>query len=150
MPHSYCNLLYHIVFSTKRHCPFLDAADIARIHEYLGGTIRNMGNTSLGVGGTTDHIHLLVKLHQKAAVADVLRDFKSTSSGWMKRTFPRIRDFAWQEGYGAFTVSQSQVGKVRKYIANQVAHHHKTTFKEEFLGLLQAHGIEYDERYLWK
>lgn len=149
MGHSYTNLLYHIVFSTKERQPWLDSTVSARLYDYLGGAIRSEGGTSLNVNGCADHIHILAKLRQDKAVSEVLRGIKANSSGWIHRTFQPLRAFAWQSGYGAFTVSQSQVDKVKRYIANQQKHHQRVSFKEEFIALLQAHGIEYDERYLW-
>ena len=149
MAQSYCNLLYHLVFGTKNHRPYLDSPDAQRVHEYLGGAIRNLGGISLGINGTADHVHILAKLRQDRAVSDVLRDIKAGSSGWIHGAFPRMADFAWQDGYGAFTVSQSQAGRLKKYIAGQVDHHRTVSFKEEFIALLRAHGVEYDERYIW-
>jgi putative transposase len=150
MSHSHTNLLYHFVFSTKERRPFLHAEIRPRVFEYLGGAIRGEGGIALLVGGMPDHVHILCKLRQDKAVAEVMRDVKANSSGWIHRTFPELRDFAWQAGYGAFTVSQSQVERVRLYIANQEEHHRKYSFQEEFIRLLKAHGIEYDERYLWE
>ena len=149
MGHSHTNLLYHIVFSTKERQPWLDTEISPRLYDYLGGAIRAEKGTSLGINGCADHVHLLARLRQDKAVSDVLRAIKANSSGWIHRTFPGSRDFAWQSGYGAFTVSQSQVDKVQRYIANQQTHHQRVSFKDEFIALLDAHGIEYDERYLW-
>jgi len=147
--HSYNNLLYHIVFSTKARHPWLDAEISTRLYEYLGGAIRSEGGTTLGINGCPDHVHILAKLRQDKAVSELLRGLKANSSGWIHRTFRPLREFAWQTGYGAFTVSQSQAGNVGRYIANQERHHQRVSFKEEFIVLLQAHGIDYDERYLW-
>jgi REP element-mobilizing transposase RayT len=147
--HSYTNLLYHIVFSTKERQPWLDQEVSARLYDYLGGAIRSEGGTSISINGCADHIHILAKLRQDKAVSEVLRGIKANSSGWIHRTFRPLRAFACQIGYGAFSVSQSQVDKVKRYIANQQRHHQRVSFKEEFIALLQAHGIEYDERYLW-
>lgn len=149
MGHSYSNLLYHIVFSTKERQRSLDAETSARLYDYLGGAIRSEGGTSISINGCADHIHILTKLRQDKAVSDVLRAIKANSSGWLHRTFPKLRGFAWQSGYCAFTVSQSQVEKVKQYIANQQVHHQRFSFKEEFISLLNAHRIEYDEKYLW-
>ena len=149
MGHSYTNLLYHIVFSTERREPWLDADMSPRLYDYLGGAIRSEGGISLAMNGCPDHLHVLAKLRQDKAVSDVLRSIKANSSGWIHREFDTLRSFAWQSGYGAFTVSQSQVEKVKLYIANQQQHHQRVSFKEEFIALLEAHGIEYDERYLW-
>ena len=150
MAKSFCNLLYHLVFSTKGRRPYLSHPEIrSRVHEYLGGAIRGEGGIALAINGMPDHVHVLAKLRQTTAVADVLRQIKANSSGWIHQTFPDLRDFAWQEGYGAFTVSVSQVTPVRSYIENQARHHRARTFQEEFLALLDAHEVEYDERYVW-
>src|SRR5205085_494493 len=119
MSHSYTNLLYHIVFSTKDRRPLLDAAIRPRLYEYLAGGIRGEGGTALIINGTSDHVHILPRCRQDKALADVVRAVKANSSGWLHETFPSLRRFAWQQGYGAFTVSQSQVERVKKYIANQ-------------------------------
>ena len=149
MGHSYTNLLYHVVFSTKDRQPWLDTEINTRLYEYLGGAIRSEGGSSLGINGCADHVHLLARLRQDKPLSEVLRGIKANSSGWIHRTFPASRSFAWQSGYGAFSVSQSQVDKVQRYIANQQTHHQRVSFKEEFIALLDAHGIEYDEKYLW-
>ena len=149
MAHSYTNLLYHIVFSTKGRETWLSEAMSPRLYEYLGGAIRSEGGIALAINGWLDHVHILAKLRQDKRVSDVLRDLKANSSGWIHREFVGLRGFAWQRGYGAFTVSQSQVEGVKRYIANQKVHHQTVSFKEEFLALLKAHGIEYDERYIW-
>ncbi len=149
MAQSYCNLIYHIVFSTKERQPWLHDESRTRTNEYLGGSIRKQGGVALIVGGTSDHVHILAKLRQDKTVADVLRDIKCNSSGWVHKTFSWLHEFGWQAGYGAFTVSASQIEKVRQYIANQQEHHRTRSFKEEFIALLDAHGVEYDERYLW-
>ena len=150
MGHSYTNLLYHIVFSTKDRRVWLDEETSPRLYDYLGGAIRSEGGIAIIINGCNDHVHILAKLRQDKAVADVLRSMKANSSAWIHRTFSRSADFAWQGGYGAFTVSESQVEKVRQYIANQQTHHQRVSFREEFIALLSAHGIEYDERYLWE
>ena len=149
MPHSYTSLFYHIVFSTKERYPFLNLDVRARVHDYLGGAIRSEEGTSFIVNGVADHVHILARLRQDKALADVLRDIKANSSGWIHDRFPELSKFAWQTGYAAFTVSKSQIEVVQRYIANQEAHHHKVTFQEELIALLKAHEIEFDERYLW-
>ena len=141
--------LYHIVFSTKERYPFLNLDVRARAHDYLGGAIRSEDGTSLIVNGVADHVHMFARLRQDKAIADVLRDIKANSSGWIHDCFPELSKFAWQTGYAAFTVSKSQIGVVQRYIATQEAHHQKVTFQEELIALLKAHEIEFDERYLW-
>jgi putative transposase len=150
MPQSYVNLLYHIVFSTKERAPLITELYQPRLYEYIGGTIRGLGGIALEINGVEDHVHVLAKLRQDKALSDVLRDLKANASGWMHDVFPELKNFAWQSGYGAFTVSASQAEGVRRYIANQKAHHQKQSFEDELVQLLKLHDIEFDEKYLWK
>ena len=119
MPDSYTNLLYHLVFSTKDRRPLITPDYEVRLYDYIGGTVRKMGGISLELNGTADHVHLLAKLRPDRAVSDVLRELKASATGWMHDVFPALKDFSWQRGYGAFSVSQSQVELVRRYIAGQ-------------------------------
>jgi REP element-mobilizing transposase RayT len=148
MPDSYTNLLYHIIFSTKERRPLITDAYESRLYDYIGGTIRGLGGISLELNGTSDHVHLLAKLRPDKAVSDVLRELKANASGRMHDVFPEAKDFSWQRGYGAFTVSQSNVDEVRGYIPRQKVHHKKVSFRDEFIQFLKANGLEYDERYL--
>jgi REP element-mobilizing transposase RayT len=148
MGSSYCNLLYHIVFSTKRREPWLTAEICSRTHEYLGGAIRNEEGIAMIINGTADHVHILAKLRQDKAISKLIGELKANSSGWISRTFEDCAGFAWQEGYGAFTVSQSQLFKVHRYIEKQEEHHRCVSFLEEFKVLLKAHDLPFDERYL--
>jgi putative transposase len=151
MAQSYTNLIYHIVFSTKNREPIIVEPMKSRLYEYIGGTIRKLGGISLAINGMSDHIHVLTKLRADKSVSNVLRDLKANSSGWMHDVFPELKDFSWQNGYGAFTVSVSQVDKVKMYIANQEKHHQKIgTFRDEFIKLLVANEVEFEEKYLWK
>ncbi len=120
----------------------------ARLYDYIGGTVRKLGGISLALNGTEDHVHLLAKLRPDTALSDVLRDLKANSSGWMHNLFPELKEFSWQRGYGAFTVSQSNVEEVANYIARQKEHHARVSFRDEFIQFLKANGIEYDERYV--
>ncbi|HAF13634.1 MAG TPA: IS200/IS605 family transposase [Blastocatellia bacterium] len=148
MSQSYTNLLYHIIFSTKDRRPIITEDYQPRVYDYIGGIIRGTGGISLGVDGTEDHVHVLAKLRPDRALSDVLRDLKANATGWMHDVFPVLKDFSWQRGYGAFTVSHSNVDDVRDYIARQKEHHQRVSFREEFMQFLKANGIEYDERYL--
>ena len=149
MPQSYTNLIYHIVFATKNRQPKITDDVKSRLYEYIGGTIRKQGGIALAINGMSDHVHVLAKLRPDKAVSDVLRDLKANSSGWMHDVFPELRDFSWQNGYGAFTVSASQIEKVKKYIANQEEHHRKAgSFRDEFIKMLVSNEIEFDEKYL--
>src|SRR6267143_662426 len=148
MPDSYTNLLYHIVFSTKDRRPFLTDTYETRLYDYLGGTIRKLGGISLELNGTEDHVHVLAKLRPDCALSDVLRDLKANATGWMHDVFPSLKNFSWQRGYRAFTVSQSIVEAVRNYIARQKEHHQKISFRDEFIQFLRENGIEYGERFI--
>ena len=146
MAHSYTNLLFHIVYGTSERRPLIDQSFQPRLFEYVGGTIRGLKGVCLEIGGVEDHVHILAKLPPTIAVSDFLEKLKSNSSKWAKSV---KRDFGWQGGYAAFTVSESQVSRVRHYIQNQREHHQKSTFEEELIALLQAHGLSYDPKHLW-
>ena len=148
MPESYTNLLYHLVFSTKDRRPLITPDYEVRLYGYIGGTVRKLGGISLALNGTADHVHLLAKLRPDRAVSDVLRELKASATGWMHDVFPSLKSFSWQRGYGAFTVSHSQVESVRKYIEAQKQHHQKISFRTEFIEFLKVNGIEYDERFI--
>ncbi len=149
MGYAYTNLTYHLVFGTKNRKPLIAPDTRLRVCEYLGGTVRGLGGRALAVNCAQDHVHILARLRQDHKVCDLVRDIKANSSKWLRRTLRCGRSFAWQTGYGAFTVSQSQIGRVATYIDGQENHHHKTTFEDEFVALLKAHGIDFDLRYLW-
>ncbi|MFL6194715.1 MAG: IS200/IS605 family transposase [Thermoanaerobaculia bacterium] len=148
MATTFSNLLYHIVFSTKTRLPLIHQEIQGPVYEYIGGIIRKDGGILLEIGGVPDHIHILAKLRTDKAVALVVQRIKGKSSKWLnERQAPKER-FAWQEGYGAFSVSESLVNKVRSYIRTQEEHHRRVSFKEELIALLKRHRIPYDERYL--
>ena len=150
MAHTVTNLLTHTVFSTRGRAPLI--ADIIRddLHAYLGGILRELRAVPIAIGGTTDHVHVLARLPADLAVADCLRILKTNSSRWVKEKCPERRSFSWQGGYGAFSVSESSRSKVIRYIQEQARHHRRISFQDEFLALLQKHGVEFDERYLWR
>lgn len=148
MSQSFTNLLYHIVFSTKDRRPLITPAYEPRLYEYIGGIIKGEGGISLGINGAEDHVNVLAKLRPDRALSDVLRDLKCNASGWMHEIFPDVKDFSWQRGYGAFTVSQSHVEEVRRYLKRQKEHHERISFRDEFIQFLKANGIQYDERYI--
>ena len=148
MASTHLSLHYHVVFSTKDRAPIITAAWRERLHAYLGGVVKNVDGIPEAIGGIADHVHLLIGLRATACLADVVRDVKSVSSRWVHDEIGD-RAFAWQEGYGAFTVSASQRQPVREYIARQEEHHRKWTFQEEYIELLNRSGVEYDGRYLW-
>ena len=148
MPSTHLSLHYHLVFSTKARRPLIHESWRQRLHAYLGGTGRELGGIARAVGGTHDHVHLLVDLRAQHSLAVVMRELKHSSSRRVHET-PRVRDFTGQTGYGAVTVSPSAIEPVLRYIAKQVEHHRKRTFQEEYLDLLQQSGVRFDERYLW-
>jgi REP element-mobilizing transposase RayT len=147
MPSTYLSLHYHLVFSTKDRRPLIKDEWQSRLHEYLGGTVKGLGGFPQGVGGISDHIHLLVGLKATHRLADFMREPKKASSIWVHEEI-RNRRFAWQDGYAAFTVSATAREGVKRYIANQAAHHRKQDFREELIGLLVKAGIDYDPQYL--
>ena len=149
MPSTHTNLLYHIVFSTKQRIALITDDFQEELYKYIGGIIRAEGGVQLEIGGTSDHIHILAKIKPAISVSEMLAKIKANSSKWVNDHKMKLRKFAWQEGFGAFTVSESQAPSVREYIQNQEEHHRKQTYQEELVALLERHGIEYDPRYLW-
>jgi putative transposase len=150
MAGTYTNLQFHIVFSTKERRPWIGEEIQARLYEYMAGIIRDEKGVAYLINGTPDHVHILTRWRADESLAALVRNVKARSSSWIHQTFADLRRFAWQEGYAAFTVSESQSATVRRYIANQKAHHRKRTFQEEYLEFLKRHRIEYNERYIWK
>ena len=142
------NVLVHFVFSTKDRTPAIAEELREELYSYIGGILRNERCRLLAIGGIPDHIHLLVRLHPDVAVSEAVRKIKANSSRWMNQKGNGRRRFAWQTGYGAFSVSESQVKVVERYIASQEEHHRKRSFQEEYLELLQKHGLDFDERYV--
>ena len=150
MAHTFTRLLTHVVFSTAERRPLLSDAIRPDAHAYIGGILKNMHADPIAIGGTPDHVHLLMRLPSDLALADCLRVVKTNSSRWLKERWPEKRLFSWQAGYGAFTVSESNRGTVIQYIQNQEHHHQRISFQGEFLALLKKHGVEFDERYVWR
>jgi len=148
--HTFTDLLAHVVFSTSDRAPFLTEAIRAEVHAYIGGILRQLRATPIAIGGTSDHIHLLIRLPAEIAVADCLRVVKTNSSRWLKEKWPERRAFAWQQGYGAFSVSECNRATVIQYIQDQARHHQRISFRDEFLALLKNHGVEFEEQYLWR
>jgi putative transposase len=149
MPQSFAYLNCHIIFSTKNREPLLLPDFTPRLYEYIGGTVRAKGGSLVAAGGMPDHIHLSVAMGREMSAADTVRDVKSNSSRWIHETIADLRGFAWQSGYGAFSVSRSNLDDVKWYITSQPEHHRVRSFQEEFLAFLKRHEIEYDERYIW-
>ena len=146
---SYVSSYHHCVFSTKERRPLITPALAERLWPFLGGIARQNKMKAIEIGGVEDHVHILLSLAATMSIAKAMQLIKGGSSKWVHETFPEHRLFAWQEKYGAFSVSESRVDSVIKYIKGQAEHHKKMTFQEEFMALLKKHRIEFDERYLW-
>ena len=149
MANTYSCLHYHLVFSTKNRERWITPDIEQRIWAYLGGIAKENKMTPLQIGGVEDHVHLLLGASPTLAPSKIAQLIKGGSSSWIHDTFPQLKSFGWQDGYGAFTVSKSNVPEVTAYIQDQRGHHRVRSFQEEYRALLQKHGIEYDERYLW-
>ena len=149
MAKTYTSLFYHLVFSTKNREPWLAPNIERRIWNYLGGVARAHKITPLQIGGVEDHIHALVMARPTIAVFEIARFLKGDSSRWIHQEFSNMAAFGWQDGYGGFSVSKSDVPDVIRYIQNQREHHRRKSFRDEYVELLRQHGIQYDERYLW-
>jgi putative transposase len=148
MPQSFGSLHCHIVFSTKGRQELITPEVQPRLFEYIGGILRNQSSPLIAAGGMPDHVHLLVSLARTVTVADIVRAMKANSSGWM-RTEIGIEMFQWQNGYGAFNVSYSNLNQLKNYLSGQAEHHKQHNYQDEFRELLRRHGIEWDERYVW-
>ena len=149
MAGKHISLLGHFIWSIAGREPWISEDWREPLHAYLGGIARNKNTKLLAAGGMHDHIHLYASLPTTITIADFVNAMKSNSSRWVHQNFPNRKGFAWQEGYGAFSVSKSEEQKVINYINNQKEHHRKRSFQEELIQLLDEYGIEYDERYLW-
>jgi putative transposase len=148
MPQSLSSLLIHLIFSTKDRYPFLGQKDLlSRTHAYLGGILRDSGSPSITIGGTADHVHAFFRLSRTQQMSKLVETLKSHSSRWLK--CQGIGRFAWQRGYGCFSVSQSQAATLAQYIENQAEHHRRVSFQEEFREILRRYEIAFDERYVW-
>jgi len=150
MPQSLAKIILHTVFSTKDRRPFLRNKPLRdELHRYLGGILTNLDCQPLIVGGVEDHIHLLYTHSRTSTVADVVKELKRSSSTWLKAKAPELADFAWQSGYGVFSIGQSQMDDVRAYIAGQEEHHRKVSFQNEYRRLLERYDATFAERYVW-
>ncbi|MGA2617206.1 MAG: IS200/IS605 family transposase [Thermoguttaceae bacterium] len=147
MASTYLSLHYHLVFGTRNRESSIESSWRSRLHEYLGGTISGLGGFPQGVGGTADHVHLLVGLKATHCLADIMRDLKKASSLWAHEQIG-LGSFAWQEGYAAFTVSATARAAVRNYIARQGEHHRGKSSRDELIEMLEKAGIEYEPKYL--
>jgi REP element-mobilizing transposase RayT len=150
MPQSLAKILVHAVFSTKERRPFLrDASLREELHRYLGGILAHLDCQPIIVGGVEDHVHLLTCLSRTCPIAEMVKEVKRGSSLWIKHRESGLSDFAWQAGYGVFSVGFSQIEAVRRYVAEQDRHHRTYTFQDELRRLLERCQVAYDERYVW-
>ena len=149
MANTFASLFYHVIFSTKNRVGFIRPEIEERVWAYIGGIDSKHKMTAIQIGGDEDHIHALVMAPPTLAPFEIAKYLKGDSSKWIHEEFPDLREFGWQDGYGAFSVSKSNVPSVVKYIQDQREHHKTRTFQEEYLEFLGKHGVEYDERYLW-
>jgi len=150
MSQSLASILLHIVFSTKDRFPFLADLDVrTEMHAYLATVFRSYESPALIVGGVADHVHVLSALSRNLSVAELIKQTKKSSSKWIKSKGGLLTKFHWQNGYAVFSVSESQEGRVHRYIQNQEQHHRRITFEDEFRTILRKHNVEFDERYVW-
>jgi REP-associated tyrosine transposase len=150
MAQSLSRIWIHLIFSTKERFPFLCDANVRRdMHAYLATVLRSHDCGTLIVNGTRDHIHSLFSLSRKRSIATIVKELKRTSSAWIKEQSPPLRNFHWQNGYAAFSVSQSHLNRVHQYIEDQKRHHRQTTFEDEYRAFLKKYQVKYDERYVW-
>ena len=148
MAHSLAKILLHIIFSTKNRHAWINDSIKPRLHAYLAGTCRNLGSHAYRVGGTENHVHIACTLPRTLPVCLLVEQIKTSSSAWVKKEDPTCANFAWQAGYGVFSLGQSQLAAIIKYIDRQHEHHQKVSFKQEVAELVEKYGIETDARYL--
>lgn len=149
MPQSLSSILVHLVFSTKNREPWIRSSVESELFAYSTTVLSNAGCPSLAMNGAADHVHVLLNLARVKTIAEVVEELKTSTSKWIKTKGPDFRGFHWQAGYGAFSVSQSNVEDVVEYIRRQKEHHRGRSFQDEFQALLQRHKVPYDQRYVW-
>ena len=149
MPQSLARLHVHLIFSTKNRAPLLRDAVRDSLHRYMAVVLQNFGCPATLINSVEDHAHVLFELGRTVSVSATVEEIKKSSSKWIKTQGAEFAEFAWQNGYGAFAVSESNVAAVRDYIANQREHHRKKSFQEEYRAFLERHGVACDERYVW-
>jgi putative transposase len=149
MPQSLSKAYIQLVFSTKQREPLLLQPLRPRVHAYMATVLNNLDSFALKIGGMSDHVHILFRMSKNRALADLVEAVKTSSSKWIKTQSPGLRGFHWQNGYGGFSLSPSEVGVVSQYIDQQEAHHRTVSFQEEYREFLQTYGVEFDERYVW-
>ncbi len=148
-PGTFSQILLHAVFSTKRRQPWITPEVADRLYRYVGGIVRAERGVLLDIGGVADHVHLFFRWRPDDSISDLMRTVKARSSLWVHQTFPKLGAFSWQEGFSVFSVSKSRQQAVKSYIAGQARRHKKSDFKSELLGLLRAHEVEFEERYVF-
>ena len=149
MAQSLAKILIHVVFSTKERYPYLQSDLRPELHAYSATVLKGLESPAILVNSVDDHMHLLCHLSKNHAVCDLIQKVKTSTSKWLKTKGGVLAKFRWQNGYGVFSVSPSQVDPVRKYIEDQEIHHRKVSFQDEFRGLLSRHDLQLDERYAW-
>jgi putative transposase len=149
MPQSLSSVLIHLIFSTKNREHFLTPSIETELHPYMASIFKGLKSPSLTIEGTPDHIHILFSLSRVIKIAELVEEAKTDSSKWIKSKGREFTNFHWQRGYGAFSIGQSQVSPLKRYIARQKIHHQRVTFKDEYRRFLATYGIDYDERYVW-
>lgn len=149
MPQSLANVIIHLVFSTKDRCACLGPAIRPALHAYLATVARNAGCDCPRVGGVADHVHLAIRLSRTMTIAAIVEELKTSSSKWLKVQTPELGGFAWQRGYGAFSIASADLDALFAYIENQEEHHRAKTFQDEYRAFLVKHGVTFDERYVW-
>ena len=149
MAQTLVNNLLHVIFSTEQRRHLIKTEVQPSLYAYMAGTLKNLDSPCVAIGGTSNHVHVLMALSKKAALSEVVGALKKSSSKWMKTKGPAYAHFAWQEGYGAFSIGQSQVAVLKRYITRQEEHHKTKSFEAELIATLKKYAVTYDERYLW-
>ena len=149
MPQSLSSILIHLIFSTKNREPFITPEIETELYPYMATIFKAIKSPALIINGTSDHLHTLFSLSRVITIADVVEEVKTESSKWIKKKGREFRNFHWQNGYGAFSIGQSQVPDVRRYVSRQKEHHRRVTYQEEYRKFLKLYEVEYDERYIW-
>ncbi len=150
MSQSLSQLYVHMVFHIKKNSPIIQSKNSNELYAYINGIIKNMDCTPIALNGTPDHIHILCGLSKNISLSKAIQEIKRSSSRWLKLLNNNYRNFEWQAGYGAFSVSSSVLGKTERYINDQREHHKKIDFRKEYILLLEKYDIQYDEKYLWE
>ena len=149
MPQSLSSILIHLICSTKNREPFITEVIEKELHPYMAKIFRELKSPSLTIGGNDDHVHILFSLGRTLTIADLIEEVKTASSKWIKTKGQEFENFHWHGEYGAFSIGQSQVATLKRYIARQRIHHQRVTFQDEYRKFLKSYGIDFDERYVW-